>query len=69
MIGAFTGLFFIMFTKRKWLWTGLFNVFAGLAAFSAWWIPVDGKFVMNWCVIKWFQFLILQLQGLIGLLF
>ncbi|XP_062545391.1 organic cation transporter protein-like [Armigeres subalbatus] len=41
MIGAFTGLFFIMFTKRKWLWTGLFNVFAGLAAFSAWWIPVD----------------------------
>lgn len=39
MFGCFVGLFLIMYTKHKWLWTGLFNVFGGLVAFTAWWIP------------------------------
>ncbi|XP_029715576.2 organic cation transporter protein isoform X1 [Aedes albopictus] len=41
MLGCFVGLFLIMFTKEKWLWTGLFNVVGGLVAFTAWWIPPD----------------------------
>lgn len=47
MFGCFVGLFLIMYTKHKWLWTGLFNVFGGLVAFTAWWIPPNGKTLFN----------------------
>lgn len=41
LIGTFIGLFFILKTTRKWVWTGLFNIVAAGIAFSAWIIPEE----------------------------
>lgn len=43
MTGTFIGLFLILKTKRKWLWTGVFNIFAGLIAYMGWLVPQDSK--------------------------
>ncbi|XP_034661844.1 solute carrier family 22 member 3 isoform X2 [Drosophila subobscura] len=42
MIGTFIGLFLIMKTTRKWLWTGLFNMVAGCIAYCGWLVPKPG---------------------------
>ncbi|XP_001359431.4 solute carrier family 22 member 3 isoform X1 [Drosophila pseudoobscura] len=42
MIGTFIGLFLIMKTTRKWLWTGLFNMIAGCIAYCGWLVPKPG---------------------------
>ncbi|XP_030373750.1 solute carrier family 22 member 4 [Scaptodrosophila lebanonensis] len=39
MMGTFVGLFLIMKTTRKWLWTGLFNIIAGCIAYCGWLVP------------------------------
>ncbi|XP_037949804.1 solute carrier family 22 member 3 [Teleopsis dalmanni] len=39
IIGTFIGLFLIVKTTRKWLWTGLFNVVAGCIAYMGWIVP------------------------------
>ncbi|XP_031635392.1 solute carrier family 22 member 8-like [Contarinia nasturtii] len=41
ILGVFVGLILILYTRRKWLYTGLFNIIAGLIAYSAWLIPLD----------------------------
>ncbi|XP_013115754.1 organic cation transporter-like protein isoform X2 [Stomoxys calcitrans] len=41
IIGTFIGLFLILKTKRKWVWTGLFNVVAGCIAYMGWLVPQD----------------------------
>lgn len=43
ILGVLCGLLLILYTRRKWLYTGLFNVIAGLIAYSAWLIPLDRK--------------------------
>lgn len=43
IIGTFIGLFFILKTERKWLWTGCFNLIASIMSFCAYLIPPDGK--------------------------
>ncbi|XP_037729777.1 solute carrier family 22 member 3 isoform X2 [Drosophila subpulchrella] len=39
MMGTFIGLFLILKTTRKWLWTGLFNIVAGCIAYCGWLVP------------------------------
>lgn len=39
MMGTFIGLFLILKTTRKWLWTGLFNIVAGCLAYCGWLVP------------------------------
>uniref|UniRef100_A0A1A9ZDJ5 Major facilitator superfamily (MFS) profile domain-containing protein n=1 Tax=Glossina pallidipes TaxID=7398 RepID=A0A1A9ZDJ5_GLOPL len=39
IIGTFIGLALILATTRKWLWTGLFNIIAGLIAYTCWLVP------------------------------
>ncbi|XP_067615895.1 solute carrier family 22 member 3 isoform X2 [Eurosta solidaginis] len=39
IVGTFIGLFLILKTTRKWIWTGLFNVVAGLIAYLGWLVP------------------------------
>lgn len=46
IIGVFCGLLLILFTTRKWLWTGLFNITAGFIAYLAWMIPPEGKSIL-----------------------
>lgn len=41
IIGTFCGLFLILYTERKWMWTGIFNIIAGFIAYTAWLIPLD----------------------------
>lgn len=43
IIGTFIGLYLILNSSRKWLWTGIWNVVAGLAACTIWLIPPSGK--------------------------
>lgn len=43
IIGTFCGLFLILYTERKWMWTGIFNILAGFIAYTAWLIPLDSK--------------------------
>lgn len=43
IIGVLVGLYLILHTSRKWLWSGLFNVIAGLIAYLAWIIPPEIK--------------------------
>lgn len=43
ILGVFCGLILILYTKRKWMWTGLFNIVGGLVAYTAWLIPTDRK--------------------------
>ncbi|KAH8294817.1 hypothetical protein KR018_003379 [Drosophila ironensis] len=42
MMGTFFGLFLILKTTRKWLWTGLFNIIAGCIAYCGWLVPKAG---------------------------
>ncbi|XP_005188240.1 organic cation transporter-like protein isoform X2 [Musca domestica] len=44
IIGTFIGLFLILKTTRKWIWTGLFNILAGCIAYTAWLVPQDIPF-------------------------
>lgn len=43
IVGVLSGLTLILFTRRKWLYTGLFNIIAGMISYSAWLIPSNGK--------------------------
>lgn len=45
IIGVFVGLFLILYTSNKWLWTGLFNIVAGCIAYTAWIIPSDSELI------------------------
>lgn len=44
IIGTFIGWFFIIYTKRKWFWTGLFNLVASGIALTAHFIPDFSKY-------------------------
>lgn len=44
IIGVFVGLYLILYTKKKWLYVGVFNVFGGFVAYFAWFIPPNSKF-------------------------
>lgn len=44
ILGVLFGLLLILYTKRKWMYTGLFNIVGGLIAYSAWLIPIDSKY-------------------------
>lgn len=56
ILGVFCGLFLILYTKRKWLYTGIFNMIGGLIVYAAWWIPTDRK---------WFEYNSIYLKSLI----
>lgn len=43
ILGIMCGLLLILFTRRKWLYTGLFNICAGMISYSAWFLPTDSK--------------------------
>lgn len=45
IIGVFCGLLLILFTKRKWMWTGLFNILAASIGYCAWLIPDDSEYL------------------------
>lgn len=44
--------FLILKTKKKWLWAGLFNVFAGIFASAGYLIPDDCKPPIFDCVLN-----------------
>lgn len=44
ILGVLCGLLLILYTKRKWMYTGLFNIVGGLIAYSAWLIPIDSEY-------------------------
>lgn len=44
IIGTFIGLALILATTRKWLWTGLFNIIAGLIAYMCWLVPHNSTY-------------------------
>lgn len=44
ILGVIFGLLLILYTKRKWMFTGLFNIIGGLIAYSAWIVPIDSRF-------------------------
>lgn len=39
MIGVSIGMYFILYTRRRWLWTGLISIAAGCFAYLTWFIP------------------------------
>lgn len=39
MFGVFIGMYLILYTRRRWLWTGLFSITAGVMAYLTWFIP------------------------------
>lgn len=43
--GVFIGLFLILKTTRKWMWTGIFNILAGFVALTVWLVPKTRKFL------------------------
>lgn len=44
LIGAFTGYFFVMYTKStKWQWTGVLNIAGGLLFFTPWFYTFNGE--------------------------
>lgn len=43
MFGVFIGMYLILYTRRRWLWTGLFSISAGVLAYLTWFIPDDRK--------------------------
>lgn len=47
IIGVLFAWFLILKTKRKWLWAGLFNIFAGIFASAGYLIPIDCKYNIN----------------------
>jgi hypothetical protein len=43
IIGTFIGLLLILCTRRKWLYTSIFNIVASFISLSVHFIPKDGK--------------------------
>lgn len=43
MFGVFIGMYLILYTRRRWLWTGLFSMAAGVLAYLTWLIPENRK--------------------------
>lgn len=43
MFGVFIGMYLILYTRRRWLWTGLFSIVAGGLAYLTWFIPDNCK--------------------------
>lgn len=43
IVGVFVGLYLILYTRRKWLWTGMMSIATGLFANLAWSIPEHRK--------------------------
>ncbi|XP_037040810.1 solute carrier family 22 member 8-like isoform X1 [Bradysia coprophila] len=37
--GVFIGLLLILYTEKKWLWSGIFNVLGAAVAYAVWFIP------------------------------
>ncbi|XP_037951229.1 solute carrier family 22 member 13-like [Teleopsis dalmanni] len=59
MVGVFLGLFFILFTRRHWLWTGYVMLAAGLSTYLVWLVPGTikesrriGLELIFWIVLK-----------------
>lgn len=47
MFGVFIGMYLILYTRRRWLWTGLFSISSGVLAYLTWFIPDDSKLYRN----------------------
>jgi hypothetical protein len=43
IIGTFLGLLLILYTKRKWLYTSVFNIVASFISLAVHLIPPNGK--------------------------
>lgn len=43
MFGVFIGMYLILYTRRRWLWTGMFSMAAGVLAYLTWLIPENRK--------------------------
>lgn len=54
IVGVFIGLYLILYTKRRWLWSGILSITAGSVAYLSWMIPNDCKLTRRW---KWTTFL------------
>ncbi|XP_075166019.1 solute carrier family 22 member 3-like [Haematobia irritans] len=39
MLGIFLGLYLILYTRHRWLWSGYLMIFAGLITYFVWFIP------------------------------
>lgn len=48
IIGVLIAWYLIMKTKRKWMWTGIFNILAGIFASAAYLIPPDCMYTNQW---------------------
>ena len=44
MLGVFIGLYFILYTRRRWFWVGNLITIAGLLTFFIWLVPDNGKY-------------------------
>lgn len=52
IIGTFIGLWLILNTEQKWLYTSIFNIIASFISLSAHLIPPDGKYYIQFYLIK-----------------
>lgn len=43
IVGVFIGMYLILYTRRRWLWTGIISITAGSFAYLTWMIPNDCK--------------------------
>lgn len=39
IIGVFIGIYFVLYTSRRWLWAGLSGIASGFLAYFTWFIP------------------------------
>lgn len=39
IIGVYIGMYLVLYTRRRWLWSGLMSIACGCLAYSAWLIP------------------------------
>lgn len=39
ILGVFIGIYLVLYTRRRWLWSGLFGIVSGTLAYFSWFIP------------------------------
>lgn len=44
IIGVFIGLYLILYTRRRWLWSGVLSITSGVLAYFTWLIPETREF-------------------------
>lgn len=43
ILGVFIGIYLVLYTRRRWLWAGLFGICSGTLAYFTWFIPQTCK--------------------------